>query len=158
MLNAIIAWSLRHRLIVLAATLTLVMVGWWSLANLNIDAFPDTTPVQVQINSVAPGLVETKFAGALVRSPAGQRNWDILCARWSDRAKDAWLNDGLNSLRFTQIARAPIDVGRKRRDIVIERVLVDFLHRPGEEGVVPPFMTPNGSRPSSPAAPPAGGA
>jgi hypothetical protein len=97
-------------------------------------------------------------AGGLVRSPAGQRNWDILCARWSNRVKDAWLNDGLNSLRFTQVARAPIDVVRKRRDIMIERVLVDFLHRPGEEGVVPPFMTPNGSRPSSPAAPPAGGA
>src|SRR5262245_42141531 len=56
MLNAIIAWSLRHRLIVLAATLTLVMVGGWSLANMNMHAFPDTTPVQVQINTVAPGL------------------------------------------------------------------------------------------------------
>src|SRR5207245_3827697 len=28
----------------------------WSLRYLDIDAFPDTTPVQVQINTVAPAL------------------------------------------------------------------------------------------------------
>jgi cobalt-zinc-cadmium resistance protein CzcA len=56
MLNAIIIWSLHNRLVVLAGALCFVALGVVSLGYLNIDAFPDTTPVQVQINTVAPGL------------------------------------------------------------------------------------------------------
>jgi heavy metal efflux system protein len=56
MLNAIIIWSLHNRLVVLAGALCFVFLGVVSLGYLNIDAFPDTTPVQVQINTVAPGL------------------------------------------------------------------------------------------------------
>src|SRR6185437_15825616 len=33
-----------------------IVLGAWSLSQLDIDAFPDTTPVQVQINTIAPGL------------------------------------------------------------------------------------------------------
>src|SRR5579884_306867 len=56
MLNAIIVWSLHHRLIVLASALAFAVAGALSLRYLPIDAFPDTTPVQVQINTVAPAL------------------------------------------------------------------------------------------------------
>lgn len=56
MLNAIIIWSLHHRLIVLAATAAFAIAGALSLRHLPIDAFPDTTPVQVQINTIAPAL------------------------------------------------------------------------------------------------------
>src|SRR5262249_2462593 len=56
MINGIIEWSLRNRLFVLVATAGFVGLGWYSLGLLNIDAFPDTTPVQVQINTFAPGL------------------------------------------------------------------------------------------------------
>ena len=56
MLNWIINWSLRHRLLVLGITALFAVVGGVAVANLNIDAFPDTTPVQVQINTVAPAL------------------------------------------------------------------------------------------------------
>ena len=56
MLNGIITWSLRHRFVVLALTGVLIVTGAFSVARLPIDAFPDTTPVQVQINSVAPAL------------------------------------------------------------------------------------------------------
>ena len=56
MLNGIIDFSLRHRLLVIFATLVLAAVGAVSLKFLDIDAFPDTTPVQVQINTVAPAL------------------------------------------------------------------------------------------------------
>ncbi len=56
MLNAIITWSLHNRLIVLAGALLFVVAGAVSLPNLPIDAFPDTTPVQVQINTTVPGL------------------------------------------------------------------------------------------------------
>lgn len=56
MLSAVIDWSLRHRFIVVAASLALVASGFVVLERLPIDAFPDTTPVQVQINTVAPSL------------------------------------------------------------------------------------------------------
>jgi cobalt-zinc-cadmium resistance protein CzcA len=56
MINGIIDWSLRNRLIVIIAAIGFVGLGWYSLQRLDIDAFPDTTPVQVQINTFAPGL------------------------------------------------------------------------------------------------------
>ena len=56
MLNAIIIWSLRHRFLVIALSFASALIGAYSLSRLPIDAFPDTTPVQVQINTVAPTL------------------------------------------------------------------------------------------------------
>ena len=57
MLERIISWSLGHRLAVLLGALVVAIAGLLSLKNLNIDAFPDTTPVQVQINTQASGMV-----------------------------------------------------------------------------------------------------
>jgi cobalt-zinc-cadmium resistance protein CzcA len=54
--DAIVSWSLRNRALVLALSLGLVAIGAWSLARLPIDAFPDTTPVKVQVNTDAPSL------------------------------------------------------------------------------------------------------
>ncbi|HEY2883409.1 MAG TPA: CusA/CzcA family heavy metal efflux RND transporter [Pirellulales bacterium] len=56
LLNRIIDFSLRHRLFILMGTAALAVAGVFSLKFLDIDAFPDTTPVQVQINTVAPAL------------------------------------------------------------------------------------------------------
>ena len=56
MLNRVIDFSLRHRLLVVALTLLAAGFGVLSLRHLDVDAFPDTTPVQVQINTVAPAL------------------------------------------------------------------------------------------------------
>ncbi len=56
LLNNVIAWSLRNRIVVVAATLLLAAFGALAWMNLDIDAFPDTTPVQVQINTPAAGL------------------------------------------------------------------------------------------------------
>jgi cobalt-zinc-cadmium resistance protein CzcA len=56
MLNWIIDFSLRHRWLVIVVTAAFTIAGAISLAYLDIDAFPDTTPVQVQINTVAPAL------------------------------------------------------------------------------------------------------
>jgi cobalt-zinc-cadmium resistance protein CzcA len=55
-LNRIIDFSLRNRVLVVIAVLLASGAGVVSLSQLDIDAFPDTTPVQVQINSVAPAL------------------------------------------------------------------------------------------------------
>jgi len=56
MLNWTIDLSLRHRFLVIAVALVLAAVGAVSLGHLDIDAFPDTTPVQIQVNTVAPSL------------------------------------------------------------------------------------------------------
>ena len=56
MLNWMISVSLRNRLLVCLLSALLVVLGMVALSRLPIDAFPDTTPVQVQINTVAPSL------------------------------------------------------------------------------------------------------
>ncbi len=56
MLNSIITWSLRNRLLVIALAMIVVGAGLYSLQRLPIDAYPDTTPVMVQINTTAPAL------------------------------------------------------------------------------------------------------
>jgi len=55
MLESIIHLSIRFRWIVLGAVLALGAVGVWSFQRLPIDATPDITNVQVQINSEAEG-------------------------------------------------------------------------------------------------------
>ena len=56
MLNAILSWSLHNRLVVIFGWVGLCVAGALALQSLPIDAFPDTTPVQVQITSIAPAL------------------------------------------------------------------------------------------------------
>lgn len=56
LLNRIIDFSLRNRLLVLLGVTAAAIAGGLALARLDIDAFPDTTPVQVQINTTAPSL------------------------------------------------------------------------------------------------------
>ncbi|WP_083233695.1 efflux RND transporter permease subunit [Planctopirus hydrillae] len=55
-LNRIIDFSLHNRMLVILGVLAAGVAGVFSLQHLDIDAFPDTTPVQVQINTVAPAL------------------------------------------------------------------------------------------------------
>lgn len=57
MLNGIITASMNNRLAVLGGVLLVSAAGVSALMSLNIDAFPDTTPIQVQINTVAPSMV-----------------------------------------------------------------------------------------------------
>src|SRR5436190_3025378 len=56
LIDRIIAASLRHRLVVVIATLVLAVAGLWAFATLNTDAFPDLTPNQVLVMTEAPGL------------------------------------------------------------------------------------------------------
>tara|TARA_R110002167_G_scaffold366398_1_gene595760 strand:- start:11887 stop:15093 length:3207 start_codon:yes stop_codon:yes gene_type:complete len=61
MLNWLIDFSLRHRALVILAAGLFAVVGAFSLQQLDIDAFPDTTPVQIQINTVAPSLASEEI-------------------------------------------------------------------------------------------------
>ena len=55
MLDRIIRFAIAHRWLMIALTLALVAIGAWSFTKLPIDATPDITNVQVQINTGAPG-------------------------------------------------------------------------------------------------------
>jgi cobalt-zinc-cadmium resistance protein CzcA len=55
-LERIIRFSLRARWAVIAVTAGVAVLGAYNLARLPIDAVPDITNVQVQINSEAPGM------------------------------------------------------------------------------------------------------
>src|SRR5215217_2549729 len=55
MLERIIALAIRFRWFVLALALVSAIIGVWSFQRLPIDATPDITNVQVQINTEAPG-------------------------------------------------------------------------------------------------------
>jgi cobalt-zinc-cadmium resistance protein CzcA len=55
MIDRLIAFSLAHRWLVLIAVAALVGLGLYNYQRLSIDAVPDITNVQVQINTEAPG-------------------------------------------------------------------------------------------------------
>src|SRR5215203_6062566 len=75
MLERILHFSIRHRALVVIATMAVAAWGLYNYTRLPIDAVPDITNVQVQINTEAPGyspfeaeqrvtfLVETAMAG-----------------------------------------------------------------------------------------------
>src|SRR5215204_5652016 len=75
MLERLLKFSIAHRWLVLAATLGMAAFGVYNYRQLPIDAVPDITNVQVQINTEAPGyspleaeqritfLIETAMAG-----------------------------------------------------------------------------------------------
>lgn len=75
MLNVILSFSIKHRWLVLIAVAAVGALGIYNYQKLPIDAVPDITNVQVQINTEAPGyspleseqrityLVETAMAG-----------------------------------------------------------------------------------------------
>jgi cobalt-zinc-cadmium resistance protein CzcA len=55
MLDNIVRFAIAHRWLMLVLTLALVAGGAWSFTRLPIDATPDITNVQVQVNTEAPG-------------------------------------------------------------------------------------------------------
>lgn len=56
MLNKLLDFAMRQRAAVLLGTLVLLAVGVWAMLRLPIDAVPDITNPQVQINTAVPAL------------------------------------------------------------------------------------------------------
>ncbi|HZQ11833.1 MAG TPA: CusA/CzcA family heavy metal efflux RND transporter [Pseudolabrys sp.] len=55
MIDAILGFSIRQRWLVLVAAIGLAALGAWNFTRLSIDAVPDITNVQVQVNTKAVG-------------------------------------------------------------------------------------------------------
>ena len=56
MIERLIASALRFRIAVITGVCVLVAAGTWAVANLTVDAFPDLTPNQVDVLTVAHGM------------------------------------------------------------------------------------------------------
>ncbi|HEU5245657.1 MAG TPA: CusA/CzcA family heavy metal efflux RND transporter [Candidatus Udaeobacter sp.] len=56
MINKILEFAVRQRVLVLVGALALLLVGLWSANKLPMDAIPDITGVQVQVNTTVPAL------------------------------------------------------------------------------------------------------
>ncbi len=56
MLDRLLEFSVRQRVFVLLATVILIGIGVWSALRLPIDAVPDITNIQVQVNTSVPAL------------------------------------------------------------------------------------------------------
>lgn len=104
-LDRLIGLCLRHRVAVLLAFGVVVAVGLSALRRLPFDAYPDTTPVQVQINAVAPALapleIERQVTAPIEQAVAGlpglvevrslsKFGFGQITAQFSD-ATDIWL-------------------------------------------------------------------
>ncbi|MDX5408036.1 MAG: CusA/CzcA family heavy metal efflux RND transporter [Chromatiaceae bacterium] len=55
MIDVIIKFALSRRYLVLGLTLLMAVIGFWHAKQLPMDAVPDITNVQVQVNTEAPG-------------------------------------------------------------------------------------------------------
>lgn len=56
MLNKLVEASLRYKFLVIIIFLVIGFLGWRAVTTIPIDAFPDVTPVQVNIYTESPGL------------------------------------------------------------------------------------------------------
>lgn len=80
MINKILWLSIERRGLMLSLILLIIGIGVWSYQKLPIDAVPDITNVQVQINTKAPGYspleVEQRITYPVERAIAGLPNLD----------------------------------------------------------------------------------
>jgi len=67
MIDRILEFSLRQRTLVLLLAVGLLAGGLWSLVHLPIDAVPDLTGIQVQINSEVPAMAPEESEKAVTR-------------------------------------------------------------------------------------------
>lgn len=56
MINTLVELSLRYKLLTLVAFAVIAFLGWRAVNTVPIDAFPDLTPIQVNVYTESPGL------------------------------------------------------------------------------------------------------
>jgi heavy metal efflux system protein len=79
-LERIVRFAIAHRWMMLSLTLAMAAAGIWNFTRLSIDATPDITNVQVQVNTEAPGYspleAEQRVTFAIEGALAGLPNLD----------------------------------------------------------------------------------
>ena len=78
MLDAVLRWSIRNRLVVVLVWTGVIIAGVVSFRSLPLDAYPDITPVQVQVNTVVPALspieIERQVTARVEQAISGMTN------------------------------------------------------------------------------------
>lgn len=109
MLNRVVELSLRHRPIVLLVAALWLVAGVASFSRMTFDAFPDTTPVQVQINTTAPALspleVERQITFSVEQAVAGVPGLENVrsISKFGFSQVTATFNDGAEIYRARQV-------------------------------------------------------
>jgi cobalt-zinc-cadmium resistance protein CzcA len=67
MLQQLMSFSLRNRLLVGLSLVLIVGLGGWAVATIPIDAFPDVTNIQVEVVSTAPALSPLEIETSVTR-------------------------------------------------------------------------------------------
>ena len=174
MIDRIVTFSVERRWFVLLITAVAAIIGGWALARLPIDAVPDITNNQVQINVRAPSLspelvekqvafpIETALAGipgleytrSLSRNGFAQvtavftESTDIYFARQqvSERLRTA--EESLPSGATPEMGPIATGLGEVYMWTVRLAHRKEDTHRPGEPGIQPDgsYITPEGER------------
>src|SRR5580658_6033627 len=125
MVGSILAFSVRRRWYVLLFTVAAAACGAWALTVLPIDAVPDITNVQVQVNAFAPALspleiekqVTFPIEVALAGTPGLERTWSLsrngfaqVTAVFSDRT-DIYFARQQVTERLNDVRMGPISTG-----------------------------------------------
>src|SRR5690348_13107857 len=132
MLQAIVRWSIENRVVVVALSVLLLVLGFVAVEGANLDVFPEFVPPQVVVQTEAPGLaadeVEPLVTLPLEQALNGLPGLDVL------RSQSV---QGLSVL--TLIFRDGTDIYRDRQ-LVAERLAEVAGQLPGE--VKPPRLGP----------------
>ncbi len=174
MIASIVTWAVDRRWLVLLLTAIAAVVGAWSLSRLPIDAVPDITNNQVQINVRAPALspelvekqvsfpIETALAGipgldhtrSLSRNGFAQvtavfsEKTDIYFARQQVGERLQGVAESLPAGVAPEMGPIATGLGEVYMWTVRLQHRADDRHRPGEPGQQPDgsYITPEGER------------
>lgn len=109
MLARVIDLSLKHRFVVVLAWLGIAILGVASFQRLPLDAFPDTTPTQVQIHTAAPALspleIERQITARIEQSIGGLPGLAEVrsVSRFGSPQVTALFHDGVDVYRARQV-------------------------------------------------------
>ncbi|MGE0129262.1 MAG: efflux RND transporter permease subunit [Blastocatellales bacterium] len=120
MLNRIILWSLRNRLVVIVLAALLIVFGMRTAMNAPLDVFPDFAPPQVVIQAEAPGFsaeeTEQLIALPLETALNGTSNLEVI--RSSSAAGLAVVTctfeEGTDIFRARQLVGEKLQIARAR--------------------------------------------
>ncbi|WP_375382576.1 efflux RND transporter permease subunit [uncultured Sphingomonas sp.] len=108
-MNGWLGWVTGHRLAVAIIAAIVAMVGIWSFSTLEIDAIPDVTGVQVQINTTVPSLapeeIEHLATLPIERAMGGQPGLDEIRSLTKTGLSQVTLlyKDGTDQFRARQL-------------------------------------------------------
>jgi len=174
MIDRIVSFSVARRWFILALTLIAAVIGGWAISNLPIDAVPDITNNQVQVNVTAPALspelvekqiafpIETALAGipgleytrSLSRNGFAQvtavftESTDIYFARQQVSERLAMAQESLPAGAAPTMGPIATGLGEVYMWTIHLAHREDDNHPPGEPGLQPDgsYITPEGDR------------